>query len=111
MRNVCFWSVVMNLLFGKYGPCASKCLVSVADECREFQKDSISIYSERIHNFKYDSSPLFYDDGNSILCALNGYIQNIDQLRLKYDIASFCDCRILIEMYLKNGIEVGSLKH
>ena len=52
----------------------------------EFRNQSIDLHIERPHTFRLGSKPFFYNEKTRVLCAMLGYISDIDAVKERYNI-------------------------
>ncbi len=92
----------MNLLFARLDWDSVNNNDSVAAECDSFKKDNICLYATRIYN---DSKAIFYSKEDKVICAMIGYIQNLEDIKLTYGIDSSCDIEIITKLYLLKRLD------
>jgi len=91
----------MNILFGKCNWNAA--LSERIQEARSFNNGILELYVERIHSFDFDSKNIFYNDKTKILCAIIGYISNLQEVRAKNSLTSEHDIEIIEKLYSLKG--------
>ena len=88
----------MNYLFGKitFGSKGNKL---ITHDLNKFTCDNVYLYAERIHVFKFDTKPIFFNEQTNIVCAMIGYVSNLDELRSAYDINYENDVELIERLY------------
>jgi asparagine synthetase B (glutamine-hydrolysing) len=72
----------------------------------QFNNGTIDLKVNRIHTFDFDQHNYYFNEISQILCAMTGYISNLDYICSKYDISEKCDVKILSKLFRLRGINV-----
>ena len=88
----------MNYLFGKFNWSSLK-HKSIVQDCSRFNNGSIDLHVQRTSNFNFDTKALFYNPTSNILCAMIGYISNLEKIKLKYNVNKEKDVEIIEKLY------------
>ncbi len=91
----------MNLLFGRIQYDHTERDVVIKDDT--FDNSILTLRAVRIALSRQPFENLHYNHKNKVLCALIGYISNIDDLKAKYSLKKSLDTEILAELYEKAG--------
>ena len=88
----------MNYLFGKFNWSSLK-HKSIVQDCSRFNNGSIDLHVQRTSHFNFDTKALFYNPTSNILCAMIGYISNLEKIKLKYNVNKEKDVEIIEKLY------------
>ena len=60
---------------------------------------------QRIHTFVFDSKNIFQNEKTKNICAIIGYVSNLNDVKSKYSISSKADVEIIEALYSMIGLE------
>lgn len=70
-----------------------------------FDNGSISLTVQRIRTFDYDEQSVWYTPVTHVMCAMLGYIANIDDLKQQYGITQCQDVAVVEQLYTLKSVE------
>jgi len=92
----------MNCLFGKFFWANTK-NSRLEQEFNQFKNGLLDLNVERISSFDFDTTLYFYNKDTKILCAVVGYINNLDEIRIKYKIRNKNDNEVIERLFSLKG--------
>ena len=92
----------MNCLFGKFFWANTK-NSRLEQEFNQFKNGLLDLNVERISSFDFDTTPYFYNKDTKILCVVVGYINNLDEIRIKYKIRNKNDNEVIERLFSLKG--------
>lgn len=94
----------MNKLCGKiYWNNAQEVLKT--QEHESFTNGLLDLHVERMHNFYFDTKNFFYNERSHVLCAIIGYISNLEEIKLHYGISNTNDVEVVECLYSLKQLE------
>lgn len=93
---------MMNRLFGKFFWASTK-NSRLEQEFNQFKNGLLDLNVERISSFDFDTTPYFYNKDTKILCVVVGYINNLDEIRIKYKIRNKNDNEVIERLFSLKG--------
>lgn len=91
----------MNILTGKINWALTK--DKKIQENNRFSNRILELYIKRIHNFNFDNKNYFYNGKTKIICAIIGYISNLDYIKSRDSIDNKNDVEIIEKLYNLKG--------
>lgn len=65
----------------------------------------VNLHITRTNNFNFDNSAFFFNPNTKVLCGIIGYIDNIDDVKNKYNISATDDVEIVEEIYTAKQLD------
>ncbi len=94
----------MNSLLGSLGRTRLPLPREVSDGWESFARDACVLRGRRVHVFDYDARLIHYDTRSKILCAVVGYVSNLEEVRSKYSLRGGCDVESVRALYQQGGV-------
>ena len=91
----------MNLLTGKINWKSNN--IKTVKEPTIFITDNLDLHVNRIHNSSINNKNIFYNDKTNIICAIIGYISNLNKIKNENHIFSNADTAIIENFYNLKG--------
>jgi len=74
----------MNYLYGKINFGNDK--KNRSDTSNEFDNNQLQLSVKRPNNFDFDLASVFYNKKTGVICAIFGYISNLDEIKNNYEV-------------------------
>jgi len=97
----------MNCLFGKFFWTNTKS-PKPGQGTYQFKNGLIDLNIERIGSFDFDTTSYFYNKDTKILSVVVGYINNLDEIKIKYKIKNKNDNEVIERLFYLKGINVAN---
>jgi asparagine synthetase B (glutamine-hydrolysing) len=91
----------MNLLSGQINWNSTNHITT--NEHNRFRNDILDLNVKRIHNFVFDESNIFHNDKTDVVCAIIGYISNLNEIKSKNLIDDNDDVQIIEKFFNLKG--------
>ena len=95
----------MNSLLGSFGRTRLPLPREVSDGWESFAKNGCLLRGRRIHVFDHDARLIHYDARAKILCAIVGYVSNLEEARSRHSLHGGCDVEIVRALYRQGRVE------
>jgi len=98
----------MNILFGKISWNHSGNNEIHIDFCDKYKMDNISLCVGRTKVFSQGTKTIFCSDKTQNVCALVGYVHNIQDIKVKHNIDGETDVEIIETLYQRKRLNLAS---